>query len=195
MGLAHDAEPAAHIGCFEELVVPGVTRKSDTFFPPRNMPFSAGHPARVSPQRLIAEEATMLLLLPSLTHLSGQWGKKVRGKAKPAFAVSQWGSCALQGTARAAERLLQGRAWAGKRRCTYSKVRDLQLLEVLVKAPDWREWGQCCHHRCICIRTRLPLFQIAIEQIARTKQGGLEALLGKGRLASCQAHVAFTCIA
>lgn len=47
---------------------------------------------------------------------------------------------------------------------------------------------------CIHLRTRLPLFQIAIEQIACTKQGVMEAFLRRGRLASCQAHITFTCI-
>lgn len=47
---------------------------------------------------------------------------------------------------------------------------------------------QCRAFWCICLRTRLPHFQITIEQIACTKQGIMEAFLRRGRLASSQAH-------
>lgn len=47
---------------------------------------------------------------------------------------------------------------------------------------------QCRAFWCIGLRTRLPLFQIATEQIACTKQGVMDAFLQRGRLASSQAH-------
>jgi len=51
------------------------------------------------------------------------------------------------------------------------------------QSTSLKEWGHCClQYRaflCICLRTRLPLFQIAIEHNACTKQGILEAQKGK----------------
>lgn len=49
--------------------------------------------------------------------------ERVKGKANLAFAMSHQGSCALQSAARAAEGLLNRRAWVGKQRCKYGTLR------------------------------------------------------------------------
>lgn len=76
-----------------------------------------------------------MLLLLSLFHLSGNEGKRVRGKANQAFAVYHRGSCALQNATGSSRRAAAGEGLSGQAPMHVCKLRDLQLLEVLAKAP------------------------------------------------------------